>query len=410
MVNNHSMLIDIIIEFFNTILLFNELHSLEAHKKIELRIIAIKRDKKFEIFYIRIFFISDMENIKTQEISKNKKIIATREIFENEKLIEKIEKDDTGIFFKINNIKLYFDNLIKNLKIQDLKENIRIGIQNPYILSDNQFYLFYNDTLYHQSYNKEGGEISKTKFYNEEKDGFIDGVKFFQNFIKVKLGVCMKPAIIVIYPIKSFTLNYKQFEDRFGEKNIEFYLGLNEDLEDYVYMTYRINDSKEKELKPKDFPLMFPISIPQKGNVYIKVYWDGTEELIEKESILYEETFPIYNFLDEIYSEINNVNPNSLNKTNIVQELSRTLSDLEKEDLIGALNHLFFFTDLINLPKSKEWINLELNGYMKFNKYFPQYRKFNAKLFNDDKDINLRCIEIVKDPLGEILTRIEKKI
>lgn len=85
------------------------------------------------------------------------------------------------------------------------------------------------------------------------------------------------------------------------------------------------------------------------------------------------------------------------------------MSDLEKDELIGALNHLYFFTDLVNLPKTKQWINLELNGYMKFNKYFPYYRKFNAKLFNDDKDVNLRCIEIVKDPLGEILTRINDK-
>ena len=58
----------------------------------------------------------------------------------------------------------------------------------------------------------------QTSFYNEEKDNFTDGVKFFQNFMKVKFGVCMKPEIIIIYPIKSFTLNYKQF--KFNNKKI----------------------------------------------------------------------------------------------------------------------------------------------------------------------------------------------
>lgn len=98
MENNHSSPFDRIIEFFNVILLFNKLYSLESHKKADIRILAIKRKEIFEIFYIRIEFISEIEDMDSHEISKNEKIIAIREIFENQNLIETIENDEIGGF------------------------------------------------------------------------------------------------------------------------------------------------------------------------------------------------------------------------------------------------------------------------------------------------------------------------
>ncbi|KKL65117.1 hypothetical protein LCGC14_2158200, partial [marine sediment metagenome] len=65
--------------------------------------------------------------------------------------------------------------------------------------------------------------------------------------------------------------------------------------------------------------------------------------------------------------------------------------------------------ELINLSTITEWINLELNGYMGFNKFYPEYRRFNAKAVLREADLNLREIQIIKDPIGEILTRINEE-
>ncbi|KKN41904.1 hypothetical protein LCGC14_0718690 [marine sediment metagenome] len=403
MQNNQTSPKNNIYEFFNTILLFNKHSSLESHEKLEIKIVAIKREVVYEIFYTRIEFISEVGDIASYEVSKNDKIIGIQEIFNSENLTSRIENDDIGMFYKFNDFKLYFDGEIKDLNIQCLKENIRIGSQNPYIFSNDQFYLFFNDNLYPQSYNKQGGEILKTRFYNKKNDGVINGDEFFKKFMKVGFGVAMKPEIIIIFPIKSFKISHYQNERDIG-KEIRFNFKVNKDLGNSVYMIYKINDGIEKEIKPNKMSL--PIKIPQRGNIYIKIYWNGSEELIEQEELLYEKSIPIYNFLDLLFSELSKVDENSLVKNDIAREYSNTISDLENKDIIGALSHMKLLAELINQPKIIEWINLELNGYIDFNKFYPEYRRFNAKAITRESDLNVRGTQIVEDPIGEILNKI----
>ena len=273
-------------------------------------------------------------------------------------------------------------------------------------MSDDQFYLFFKDNLYPQSYNKEGGEISKTRFYNKSRDSFIDGDKFFKDFMQVEFGLRIKPEIIAIFPIKSFKISHYQNEQNFG-KQIRLNFKVNKDLENSMYMIYKINDGKEKEIKPNKISL--PIMIPLRGNISVKVYWNGSEEIIEKDKLMYEKSIPIYNFLDSIFFDLNKIDKNSLVKDDIAREYSNTISDLENKDIVGALNYMKLLAELINLSTITEWINLELNGYMGFNKFYPEYRRFNAKAVLREADLNLREIQIIKDPIGEILTRINEE-
>ena len=404
--NNQSLPSNRIYELFKAILSFNELHSLESQDKVEIRIVAIKRKIIYEIFYIRMDFISDVEDTGSYELSKNEKIIGIQEIFKNEHITTRIEKDDIGIFYKFKDFKLYFDDVIEDLDIQDLKHRIKIGFQNPYIFSDNQFFLFFKNDLYPQSYNKQGGEISKTRFKSGNHNGFIKGDEFFKNFMQVGFGVAMKPEIIIIFPVISFKINHFQCERDIG-KEIYFTFKINKDLENSVYMLYRINDNVEKEIKPNGIPL--PLNIPQRGNIRIKVLWNGSEELIKKEELLYEKSISIFNFLDHLFFELSKIEENSLVKNDIAIYYSNTIFDLENKDIIGSLNHMKLLAELINQPQIIKWINLELNGYMGFNKFYPDYRRFNAKAIIRESNLSVREIRLVEDPIGEILNKIDNK-
>ncbi|KKK81496.1 hypothetical protein LCGC14_2812860, partial [marine sediment metagenome] len=97
-------------------------------------------------------------------------------------------------------------------------------------------------------------------------------------------------------------------------------------------------------------------------------------------------------------------------------EVPETLTDATKKTII-LLDHNEKTQSLDNIDKAEiievidhHKIDFQCTSPIYFhNEPIGSTSTIIAKKYFDDKDVNLRCIEIVKDPLGEILTRIEKK-
>ncbi len=100
-------------------------------------------------------------------------------------------------------------------------------------------------------------------------------------------------------------------------------------------------------------------------------------------------------------------NLNQLNK--IYTFFIKLKEEFVKENLIDCLYILRQIAETLGFNHLKTWINFELNGYEYNCSYIPQYRRFLGVYFNGDIQHSARDDVIIRDPISEILRKIENK-
>ncbi len=132
----------------------------------------------------------------------------------------------------------------------------------------------------------------------------------------------------------------------------------------------------------------------------IKIYskYEDYDKKNEKFNILLDE-ISIYltslnnsDELEKIYSFFISLKENFVKKNTI--------------DCLYALKHI---AEFLNFRQLNNWVSFELNGYSYNCSYIPHYRRFKAVYFFHDIQYSFRDDNLILDPIGEILRRIENK-
>lgn len=315
----------------------------QNYENLIIKIVALKKEEIYQILYIRIKYTGDsQERYKIFE-ALDKKAIIIEDIINEQKLSERVIESDGNFIYLLNDLKLSFlkkiefpENLDEFLQKIKSQYNIPQPIQ---LLDDINFVYFEN--LYSLGHVPDSGSInlmdrsifeefdfikSTEEFTNKifVKNGrLIDGSEYIQKNFGLFLGEQRMPKLIIIFPIKSFSIDYSFQESVIGTK-IQIRSSISEEFKKLVDFFY-VKGDHTYPIEKNDFNIDF--NKKEDKLVQIAVFWKNESKLMPKDTNIYLKGFYFFDFtpnnlrqeITDLESEIDVLSKN-LDQCEIIEE------------------------------------------------------------------------------------------
>jgi hypothetical protein len=294
----------------------------EDYVGAHLKILAHKIEQdhnNWVINYLRIDFIHEkQENFPIESNSTDKKALFYQEIIDIDKLFSNFTEN--GCVYESKNHRFFFnENLSVPFNIKDVKKKFNTNnYQYRYIKCENDINLIFMNDLYSPTINSYFQNIiEKYYIYNGKRLNGLDILKRYIGF-SFPMDSAPNPLVIVNLPIKSFYLKL----DKSSEQNLNVKWNISGKIKDLMYLTYKKDEGDE--IKIDNNTQIISIEKNFLGNIRLRLYWSGLDDLLPNECILYEKDVSYKKYIgllktkenDDEYEKVQNLKENNKkNKT-----------------------------------------------------------------------------------------------
>jgi len=402
MPNLKDLTISIVNNSIEEIKKFVDDFKFERYNYFDVKILNYKKEDRWFINHIRIDFTKESNNKNICFKSKQENLLFIEESINFDSFLNKIKKNDEGVFYENNDNQLYIGYGIIGINVDKIKAGLRDFTSFHSINADSKIKFVYWHNLYDGSHTN--SFFINEKFFNPGNGTLIPANEFYKDNMKLNLGINLESYLLLLFPIYSFSLD-NQIVENDNEKYIEINRSISPELKDSIEIYYKIGNNDESILKEK-----IPLDKEFHGFVKLFVYWYGDDEFIKKGTELYFEEILVKPPMNEILQEIDDVDKDLFENSFIIRKYNDVKLSLEKENLIDCLNSLHQISEKLNLEKIIQWINSELRGYEgRPIEELPKYREFKAKLVWQGTDVPERLHWNLFLPLSEIISKIENE-
>jgi len=294
----------------------------EDYVGAHLKILAYKLEQdhnNWVINYLRIDFIHEkQEGFPIESNSTDNKAIFYQEIIDIDSLFSNFT--EKGCVYESKNHRFFFDEKLSvPFNIKDVKKKFNTNsYQYRYIKCENEINLIFINDLYSPTFNSYFQNIiGKYYIYNGKR---LDGLDILKRYIGFSFHMdnAPHPLVIVNLPIKSFYLKL----EKSSEQNLNVKWNINGKIKDLIYLTYKKDEGDE--IKIDNNTQIISIEKNFLGNIRLRLYWSGLDDLLPNECILYEKDVSYKKYVgllktkedDDGYEKVQNLKENNeKNKT-----------------------------------------------------------------------------------------------
>lgn len=369
----------------------------EEYKNIEIKIVCICTDDKWNIIYVSLKCASkkyDQRDIVTSEddiFILYKKIINIQDFLSYFKIFDGgwVYVDDD---FKFNFIySIFFNN-----SIDAIKQNIECNQYRQRLNLDKQMHIEYFNT-----FGTTATGFSFNPFYEEdftnENNNLVKAEEVVRKFLDYKINGLCSPAIFIIYPIESFNFSFSiDFQD--SGTNLSLNWGVKQYYKDKIMCIYeKDNERKQLSTGNQDFFIPYDYS----GKIEIKFTTRSNFKVCSSKEELFQYTFTFpENTINELIIKLEIVNSNEEYKS--FYEISKqfiyyrgledyfrdNIEKLKPDALIYYMGGSEYSEKFVTLPEDKKKLQ---NKKKELVKIFDKIIKFE----NDkNNDISLKRVDV----------------
>ncbi len=257
----------------------------EDYVGVHLKILAYKLEQhnNWVINYLRIDFVHEkQENFPIESYSTDNKAIFYQEIIDIDSLFSNFTEN--GCAYESKNHRFFFDEKLSvPFNLKDVKKKFNTNnYQYRYIKCEKEINLIFMSDLYSPTLNSYFQKIiGKYYIYNGKR---LSGLEILKRYIGFSFPMdnAPNPLVIVNLPIRSFYLKVKKS----SEQNLKVEWFINGKIKDLIYLTYKLDEGGE--IKIDNNTQIISIEKNFLGNIRLRLYWAGLDDLLPNECILYE--------------------------------------------------------------------------------------------------------------------------
>lgn len=368
---------------------------------LDTKVMCYKKNEIWIVHQVRIDFTLITHKNKTNLPSKEGKILFLEESLDLKEIHSRISTDKFGVYFLINEIKVYFENDIRSISESKILNGIKNYDLYQSINAETKCYFAYNHEM---SKNKSNNiDLIEARFDDKINATIVSGEDFYKKFMNIIYGPVVYYFILLIFPIYSFDFNVDIVNDG-KQKYLNISYNISDELKKALEITYKIDNNSE-------VPLLERIPLEQnfQGMIEFRVYWYGDEKFITKGTVLYKERINIEKSVRPFLKDLSLINKEINKDPFITKKFSEFETHFLNENLIECLYTLDLISAKLKLKEIIKWIIIELKGFIKETDELadlPSYREFNAKLIHEGFEVPERLHWNLFLPLSEIIFKI----
>ncbi len=365
---------------------------------LNIKIVCYKKNEIWIAQHVRIDFTLITHKKENTFVSKEGKILFLEESLNLKQINNRISTDKFGVYFLINDIKLYFENDIRSISESIILNGIKNYDLYFSINAETKCYFACNHKMSKSKSNNIS--LAEAKFNDVPNGTIVSGEDFYKNFMNIIHGPVVYYFILLIFPIYSFDFNIDIIEDG-KQKHLNISYNISDELKKSIEITYKIDNDKE-------VPLIKQIPLEQnfQGIIDFRVYWYGDDKFMSKGTVLYKERIHLEKSLSPFLKDLRMINKEINKDPFIIKKFSEFETHFSNENLIECLYTLDLICSKLELKEIFKWISIELKGFIENTDELadlPSYREFNAKLIHEGFEVPERLHWNLFIPLNEII-------